>query len=131
MYRAIEQVIVQDQSVLVAFENYDLQLFRYDTELNDLALVKTEKTFDHEQEITSLGVHPSKNLFLTGSLDGYVKVWNIQKELIREIKFPESVFSVTFLNEKCDLLIGHQGKVSTVSAKDYVPEEMPKKVWPS
>lgn len=55
-----------------------------------------------------------------------MKVWNIKKELIREIKFPEPVYSVSFLNEQGDILVGHHGKVSMVSVKDYAPDEIPK-----
>ena len=62
---------------------------------------------------------PGKNLIISGSLDGFVKVWNIKKELIREIKFPEPVYSVSFLNKDGDIIVGHLGKVSTVSHKDY------------
>lgn len=63
-------------------------------------------------------------LFVTGAKDGLVKVWNIKKELIREIKFPEPITSVCFLNHNADLLVGHVGKVSTVLAKDYKPFEV-------
>ena len=59
-------------------------------------------------------------------MDGFVKVWNIKKEMIREIKFPEPVYSVSFLNADGDILVGHLGKVSTVSHKDYAPDEIPK-----
>ena len=65
-------------------------------------------------------------MFISGSLDGFVKVWNIKKEMIREIKFPEPVYSVSFLNAAGDILVGHLGKVSTVSHKDYAPHEIPK-----
>ena len=47
----------------------------------------------------------------------------MRRELIREIKFPEPVYSVSFLNEEGDILIGHKGKVSMVSCEDYVPDE--------
>jgi hypothetical protein len=47
----------------------------------------------------------------------------VRRELIREIKFPEPVYSVSFLNEEGDILVGHQGKVSMVSREDYIPDE--------
>lgn len=67
---------------------------------------------------------PELGLFVTGAKDGLVKVWNIKKELIREIKFPEPITSVCFLNSKADILVGHVGKVSSVLAKDYKPFEI-------
>jgi hypothetical protein len=44
--------------------------------------------------------------------------------LLREIKFPEPVYSVAFMNEAGDLLVGHHGKVSMVAFKDYQPDEI-------
>lgn len=73
-------------------------------------------------------------LFVTGGKDGLVKVWNIKKELIREIKFPEPITAVCFLNSSADLLVGHIGKVSSVStvfAKDYKPYEQIELASPS
>jgi hypothetical protein len=62
---------------------------------------------------------------VTGGRDGLVKIWNIRKELIREIKFPDPITSVIFLNKEGDILVGHVGKVSSVLAADYKPFEIP------
>jgi hypothetical protein len=59
-----------------------------------------------------------------------VKVWNIKKDLLREIKFPEPVYSVSFLNGDGDVLIGHKGKLSTVLFKDYAPDSSMKLYQP-
>ena len=72
-----------------------------------------------------------KGLFVTGGKDGCVKVWNIKKELVREIKFPEPITSVCFLNANVDILVGHVGKVSSILAKDYKPYEIPELAEPS
>lgn len=68
---------------------------------------------------------------MTGGRDGLVKVWNVRKELIREIKFPEPVSSVAFLNDQADILVGHLGKVSSILAEDYKPFERPSLSNPS
>lgn len=62
-------------------------------------------------------------LYVTGGVDGYVKVWNDDKELIREIWFPEEINTVSFLNPEWDILIGHGPKVSIILSKDYKPFE--------
>ena len=67
--------------------------------------------------LTELGV------YISGSKDGTIKVWNKMKELLREIKFPEPISSVTFINPRGDVLVGHGGKVSRVLAEDYKPLE--------
>ena len=43
---------------------------------------------------------------------------------MREIKFPDPITSVIFLNNEGDILVGHVGKVSSVLAKDYKPFEI-------
>lgn len=115
----------------MAFKPNDTQMFCFDEEKQDLMHIKTDTTFEHESKIMDLDMFPDKNLFISGSMDGYVKVWNIKKELIREIKFPEPVYSVSFLNKNGDILVGHLGKVSSVSHTDYVPDEIPKLYKPN
>jgi hypothetical protein len=44
--------------------------------------------------------------------------------MLREIKFPEPINSVSFLNELGDILVGHAGKISIIKRKDYVSEEI-------
>lgn len=74
---------------------------------------------------TNVEEHPKtgNGLFVTGGEDGYAKVWTSNKELIREICFPEPINSVCFLNSQFDILVGHGPKVSIISAKDYKPFE--------
>lgn len=92
--------------------------------------MKTENHTDHEKQITDLSCHIQKELFISGSIDGLVKIWNLKKELIREIQFPEPVYSVSFLNEEGDIIVGHLGKVSTVAYHDYKPYEVLKLYQP-
>jgi WD40 repeat protein len=126
MYRPISQVVSRDKNVFIAFKSSDIQAFRFNDDLQDLQFVRTETTQDHDKEITALQCLPEKGLIISGSLDGYVKIFNVKKELIREIKFPEPVFSVSFLNREGDIIVGHLGKVSTVSHRDYQPFEISK-----
>ena len=111
---------------MISFKTVDTHLFKFDDDTQDLFHVKTESQHEHEKEVTDFDCFPEKNIIISGSIDGYVKVWNFKKELIREIKFPEPVYSVSFLNEAGDILVGHLGKVSTVSCRDYQPFEVPK-----
>ena len=70
-------------------------------------------------------------MFISSSIDGYVKIWSVKKDLLREIRFPEPVYSVSFLNSDGDILVGHHGKVSTVLFEDYKPDEVKKLYRPS
>ena len=47
--------------------------------------------------------------------------------MVREIKFPEPITAVCFLNPLGDILVGHVGKVSSVMAEDYKPFEVKEK----
>lgn len=119
-------MISQSKLVLIAFKSSDIQLFRFNEDLQYLELVKTETHTEHEKQVSDLDCHIEKQLFISGSIEGLVKIWNVKKELIREIKFPEPVYSVSFLNREGDIIVGHLGKVSTVAFTDYKPNEIPK-----
>jgi hypothetical protein len=71
----------------------------------------------------SIDMLQSKGLFVTGGKDGLIKVWNMRKDLVREIRFPEPITAVCFFNSNADILVGHVGKVSSVLAEDYKPFE--------
>ena len=76
MYRAIDCLTVMKNTILMGFESSDLQLFRFDSDLQELVHLKTEDQLEHDKTITGMDVFTKMNLFVTGSLDGYVKVWN-------------------------------------------------------
>jgi len=76
MFRPIDCISTMNNLVLMGFASSDLQLFRYDSELQDLVHLKTEDQLEHEKAITGIDVLPKMNLFVTGSLDGYIKIWN-------------------------------------------------------
>ena len=71
----------------------------------------------------SIDMLKSRGLFVSGGKDGLIKVWDMKKELVREIKFPEPITAVCFFNQDGDILVGHVGKVSSVLAIDYKPFE--------
>lgn len=58
----------------------------------------------------------------TGDASGLIKVWNYQRHLIREILFTDPISTLSFLNARGDLIIGHKGKLSRIYAKDYLPD---------
>ena len=98
-------------------------MFLWEDGEKTLYRLNSDKIDEHEDELNSIDLLLGRNLVVTGAKDGLVKVWNIKKELVREIKFPEPISSVCFLNSEADILIGHVGKVSTVLANDYKPFE--------
>ena len=57
----------------------------------------------------NVDVYYEKGLMLTACKEGLVKVWNLKKELIREIKFNDPIISALFLNQEADIIVGHGG----------------------
>lgn len=49
-----------------------------------------------------------------------IKVWDFNKQLLREIKFPNCVDSVSFLNYGGDLIIGHDKRLSILKYTSYM-----------
>jgi WD40 repeat protein len=79
---------------------------------------------EHEDAISCCDSLPSLGRFVTGDVDGLVKIWNSKKQLIREIKFVEAVNSATFLNEQGDILVGHSGNLSRLDSENYMDKKM-------
>lgn len=59
-------------------------------------------------------------------MDGYVKIWNKYKTLIREIKFAAPILTVCFVNDQGDLIVGISGQLSLILAREYRPFESEK-----
>jgi WD40 repeat protein len=107
----------------MAFKNGDSQIFTWNEEEKEMYKINCDKKDEHDDELMSVDMLYSKGLFVSGGKDGLIKVWNFRKELVREIKFPEPITAVCFLNPQGDILVGHIGKVSSVMSADYKPFE--------
>ena len=108
----------------MGFEQSDMHLFRISEVKDDLVWLKTGNEMDHDRDVSSIDCLPEKGLYISGCLDGYVKIWNIKKNLIREVKFLDPVHTVTFLSEEGDILVGHSHKVSLITHEDYHLKEI-------
>ena len=124
IYRPITDIKVNMQNlVFVGFKTGDTEMFVWEEEEKELYKLNSDKIDEHEDELQTIDILYSRGLYVTGGKDGLIKVWNSKKELIREIKFPEPITAVSFLNSNADILVGHVGKVSSVMAVDYKPFE--------
>ena len=130
LFRPVADIKVCGNLVFMGFKSGDTEMFEWDERSKEFFRLQQEKIDEHEEELVSLDMD-CRGLFVTGGRDGLVKIWNIKKELIREIKFPEPITSVCFLNSAADILVGHVGKVSSVLAADYKPFETPELALPN
>ena len=76
---------------------------------NEFLKLNYDISMEHDEKVEVIDFLPSKGLMATADADGLIKIWNAKKELIREVKFNEEISSVSFMNVKGDLLVGHQG----------------------
>ena len=91
-------------------------------------LIETDKSKEHEATLTAIDFHRNLNLVVTSCMAGQVKIWSTgnvrglgDKQLLREINFPNRVDAVCFLNEKGDILVGHDRRLSVIKFITYWP----------
>ncbi len=80
---------------MIGFETGELHLFQYSEIFNQLLYIQIDdNSLHHNHQISCIDSIQTKNLFVSGCYGGFVKIWNIKKQLIREIKFPEPISSI-------------------------------------
>ena len=57
-----------------------------------------QSNYEHTQEVTCADFADRMGLFATGSLDCKVKIWNYQKELMRELAMTQPIQALRFLD---------------------------------
>lgn len=82
--------------------------------------MEINKSDEHDARVTSIDIFPAKGLIVSGDCEGTLKIWNLKKELMREIKFTESITAVCFFKENADIVVGHGGKLSKMSIKNCI-----------
>ncbi|KAI9145151.1 hypothetical protein BKA69DRAFT_1035792 [Paraphysoderma sedebokerense] len=76
---------------------------------------------DHTMAVSQIAYLPKLRLFASGSLDGTVKIWNVDNTLVRELHLGEPVISLCFANERGNLLIGMSDQICLIRWEDYLP----------
>lgn len=107
-----------NENLLFVFNNGETLYLHYKDK--QLYVLPVKKDFEHDDPVTSVDISENLRLQVTVDKDGLIKVWNEMRELVREIKFYDEVSSVAFMSGSSDLLVGHGGKLSKISAKDYI-----------
>ncbi|XP_022786508.1 uncharacterized protein LOC111326716 [Stylophora pistillata] len=75
----------------------------------------------HSALINGLSCCSTLGLFATSSEDQYVKIWNTDNQLVREMCFDDSLCGVCFANSRGDILVGFQSHISLVTILNYLP----------
>lgn len=104
---------------LVIFKSGDTEIFEFNGKKEELYLLETEKSCEHDSQLTGFDYSPQLKIFVTSDGKGVLRVWNKDKKFLREINFPTAIDSVCFLNSRGDLIVSHAKRVSTIKFETY------------
>ncbi|KAK7506679.1 hypothetical protein BaRGS_00002154 [Batillaria attramentaria] len=79
--------------------------------------------YDHTDEVVSLDMCPMVGLFVTCSKDGFVKVWDLDNQPIKEMNFSRAIHGVCFANNRGDILVGLHNRIIVVPITNYLPPD--------
>ena len=119
---AVTNVITMQERIMVAINNGTTELLQWDKEAKKLYFLLHNNDHDHENQVTGIDIYEKEKLWLSTSEDGTIKLWNWDKLLIREIKFPHPLNSGVILNSHLDILIGFENMIYVCRAKKYRPK---------
>ena len=74
--------------MLFGFEQGDTQLFIWNRESSEMLKLNSSKIDDHDERLSATDYHPVLGLYVSGGMDRFVRIFNLKKELLKEIKFP-------------------------------------------
>lgn len=92
---------------LVVFKTGESEMFEFDSESEELWWIETEKTREHDCQLTGYDYCPQLKLIVTSDVSGVIRLWNRDKKFLKEIIFPTPIDAACFLNYKGDLLVSH------------------------
>lgn len=101
------------------FTTGESDLFEFDSDTNQLYYLETEKSREHDRQLTGFDYNAALGLIATADVSGSVRVWTKDKKFLREIMFPTPVDSICFLNARGDLLVSHAKRISQIKIQSY------------
>lgn len=118
-------MILLPGSVGAITKNFRWCLWRYQDSLTSSESKQKwtfgEKKFLHECAITSFDVCLSLKLFVTGAIDGSVRVWDFRGRLVTELDSALHFGPVCFANNRGDLLLTFNQSIYIVSCLKLLP----------
>ena len=104
---------------MIIFTTGESELFEFDIASDKLFWLETEKDCEHDCRVTGFDFNVQRQLIVTCDQKGAIRIWNRDKRFLREISFPTKIDSVSFLNQKGDLLIAHAQRISVIHFRTY------------
>lgn len=121
----LKHVILLPGSVGAITESYCWRLWRYEGSLTSSeskqSFVWRETKCLHECDITSFDVCLPLKLFVTGGIDGSVRIWDFHGRLVTEIDSALHFGPLCFANNRGDLLLTFNQSIYIVSCLKLLP----------
>lgn len=73
-------------------------MFEFNASDDTLHCVETEKTREHDCNVTGHDYNLALKLLVTCDTNGMIRLWNSDKKFLREIQLPTPIDSICFLN---------------------------------
>lgn len=90
-------------------------------EYRNIPVLTHQAEDDHVGMITSLASSLQLGLFATCSVDGHIKLWNKENNMVTEIGLGHPLASVSFGSDQGELVVGIQKDLYLVMPLDYLP----------
>lgn len=81
------------------------------------AILKLKRKIEHKQRVEIIDSCSRYGLFASCSLDGFIKLWDLEKNLIAEIKLDDTLSYCRFCNSFGDLICGWRNHLFKIVLK--------------
>lgn len=99
--------------------------------LMNMSIVTDVQTFtdeeNHSAMISAADFLDEKHLVLSASVDAVIKVWDQEKNLLRQVSIAMALTSLCFMNVTGDVMAGLSSGIFILSRNDVLPEKLPAK----
>ena len=106
-------------SLMYAYLNGETDLLMWDGEHKRFLQPTTKKVNEHEGEVLSLSTYKG-SFYLTTGKDGWLRIWNSDKDLCSELHFPDPVHCACLISDAGDVLVSHgAGGYTIIKGSEY------------
>ncbi|RKO92537.1 hypothetical protein BDK51DRAFT_29905, partial [Blyttiomyces helicus] len=115
-------ISVLDTTLCVSSDDWTIHMFNFNVNRKEWQEYPAHmRSDDHTDSVTSICSIRKLGLFVTGSKDGTLRLWDTYNTLLREIQFAEPVESVCAANSHGDILIGIHNRIDIMKYSLYLP----------
>ncbi|KAJ3180400.1 hypothetical protein HDU85_004106 [Gaertneriomyces sp. JEL0708] len=115
-------VAVMDGTLCAAFDDWTVQMYSFRADRGEWRIGSNHnRSDDHTDTVTVLQAVPELSLFVSGSKDGTLRVWDAFNVLVREVQFQEPIDTLCVASPRGDLLFGYHDRLDIIRYDTYLP----------